>query len=112
MVSEKIAEFVSCLKEQRYYDAHEVLEDIWFPRRFDKCDETNLLKAFINASVSFELYKRGRVEQSKKAWRNYLKHRGLLLKVDSEYKNHYYQLSRYIESINENKKSLIRVSLK
>ncbi len=107
MIKKKIDEFLLCLEEQRYYDAHEALEEVWFPRRFENSDEMNLLKAFINASVSFELYKRGRVEQSKKVWKNYLKHRGKLLKIDSEYKNHYYQLSRHLETINNNKVTLI-----
>lgn len=107
MISEKIEEFLLCLREQRFYDAHEALEEVWFPRRFEKSDEVNILKAFINASVSFELYKRKREMQSKKVWKNYLRHRGLLFKVESKYKNLYYQLSRYLEEINNNKKVII-----
>ena len=107
MISEKIEEFVLCLREQRFYDAHEALEEVWFPRRFEKSDEMNLLKGFINASVSFELFKRGREEQSKKVWLNYLKYRGLLFKVEGEYKNVYYQLSRHLEQINNHKTTVI-----
>lgn len=96
----KIIEFKKCLEEQRFYDAHEALEKVWFPRRFEDSDEVRLLKGFINASVSFELIKRGKVEQSKKVWMNYLKYRQLIFKVDSIYLNDYYLLSRYIEKIN------------
>ena len=112
MIEKKIDEFLLCLEEQRYYDAHEALEEVWFPRRFEDSDEIYLLKAFINASVSFELHKRGRTQQSKKVWRNYLKHRGKLFRVDSPYKNRYYQLSRHLETINNNKNSIIRLTLK
>ena len=95
----KIAEFKKCLDEERFYDAHEVLEKTWFPRRFEKSDELLLIKGFINASVSFELLKRGREKQSKKVWMNYLKYRPLLFKVKSPFLNDYYALSRYVEKI-------------
>jgi len=95
-------EFIVCLDEKRYYDAHEALEELWFPRRFEDCDETRLLKGFINASVSFELQKQSKIPQSKKVWKNYLKYRPLLFKIDSKYQNQYYQLSRYIEEIHRN----------
>ncbi len=95
----KIAEFTKCLKEERFYDAHEALEEKWFPRRFENSDEVRLLKGFINAAVSFELLKRGRTQQSQKVWSNYLKYRQLLFKVDSEYLNDYYLLSRFVEKI-------------
>ena len=97
-------EFINCLNEKRYYDAHEALEASWFPRRFEKeSSEVMLLKGFINAAVSFELHKRGRFKQSQKVWSNYLKYRPLLFKIDSQYLNSYYQLSRYVESIHKTK---------
>lgn len=107
MIREKVEEFALCIEEQRYYEAHEALEEVWFERRHEKSDEMNLLKGFINASVSFELYRRKRELQSKKVWLNYLKYRGVLLRIDSEHKNLYYQLSRYLESINNNKSAVI-----
>ena len=107
MIIEKIEEFALCLAERRFYDAHEALEEVWFPRRFEKSHEMNLLKGFINASVSFELYKRGRETQSQKVWQNYLKYRALLLKVESPHKNAYYQLSRELEKINRHKEEYI-----
>ena len=96
----KLDEYIRCLDEQRFYDAHEALEELWFPRRFEKSNEVKLLKGFINSAVSFELYKLGRKEQSKKVWINYLKYRQLLFKVDSQYLNDYNQMSRYVEKIN------------
>lgn len=95
----QIQEFIICLNEERYYDAHEALEEVWFPRRFEDVAEIKLLKGFINASVSFELLKRGKEKQSKKVWANYLKYRPYIFKIDSEYQNRYYQLSRLIENI-------------
>jgi hypothetical protein len=97
MTQTKIDEFTLCLREQRFYDAHEALEALWFPRRFEDSAEVKLLKGFINAAVSFELLKKKRTKQSKKVWMNYLKYRQLLFKVNSPYLNEYYKLSRHIE---------------
>ena len=99
MMHKYIQEFTKCLHENRFYDAHEVLESVWFPRRFEDDKEVQLLKGFINASVSFELLKRGREKQSKKVWANYLKYRPCLFEIGSPYQNNYYQLSRLIENM-------------
>ena len=96
---EKIEEYILCLDEKRYYDAHEALEAIWFPRRFEDNNEVKLLKGFINASVSFELYKQNKIPQSKKIWKNYLKYRPLLYKVKSLHLNRYHFIARYVEQI-------------
>ncbi|MDF1875257.1 DUF309 domain-containing protein [Sulfurimonas sp. SAG-AH-194-I05] len=97
---EKINEYILCLAEERFYDAHEALEEIWFPRRFEDNDEMKLMKGFINAAVSFELRKKNKIPQSKKVWKNYLKYRPLLYKVRSPYLNNYHALARYVERIN------------
>ena len=102
-----IEKFIKCINEERYYDAHEVLEEAWYPRRFEDDKEVKLLKGFINAAVCFELIKRGRHKQSKKVWVNYLKYRPFLFQIDSTNQNDYYQLSRLIEKINYNTKQEI-----
>jgi len=96
---EHIEEFIICLHEERYYDAHEVLEEVWFPRRFEDDKEVKIIKGFINAAVSFELLKRGREKQSQKVWTNYLKYRPFLFEVECEHQNSYYQLSRSVEEL-------------
>lgn len=73
--------FLACLHEERYYDAHEVLEALWFPVRFEKRSEVLLLKGLINASVSFELRKRGRAHKAPGPWNVYLKYREYLSPV-------------------------------
>jgi hypothetical protein len=98
MINKKIKEFINCLDEQKFYEAHEALEEVWFPRRFEESNEVKLLKGFINASVSFELLKKGKVQQSKKVWLIYLKYRQLLYKTDSEYFNDYHKLARHVET--------------
>jgi len=99
MMKNKIKEYKKSLDEERFYDAHEALEAIWFPRRFEEDNEVKLLKGFINAAVSFELIKRGRAKPAKNVWLNYLKYRQLLFKTNSPYLNEYYKLTRVIESL-------------
>ena len=101
-MNKKFDEFMFCLNEQRYYDAHEVLEELWYPRRFEENNEVKLIKGFINASVSFELAKKGKIIQSKKVWKNYLKYRQLLYKTESIHINKYHLMSRQIENIKGN----------
>ena len=93
--------FKALLEAQQYYDAHESLEEIWFPRRFEDDDEVKLLKGFINASVSFELQKQGRLESSKKVWKNYLKYRQVFYKIDCKYLNKYNEILRNIDIISK-----------
>ena len=89
--------FNTNLQKENYYEAHEDLEKIWFPRRFENSDEIKLIKGFINAAVSFELLKKGKVNQSKKVWKNYLKYRDLIFKLEKfEY---YTELSNTLTTI-------------
>jgi len=97
MMINKISTYKKCLHEERFFDAHEVLEEVWFTRRFEESNEVKLLKGFINAAVSFELLKRGREKPAKNVWLTYLKYRQLLFKTKTPYLNDYYQLSRYLD---------------
>lgn len=93
---ELLNEFIVCINETRYYDAHETLEKIWFPRRFEDDVEMKLVKGFINAAVSFELIKRGKPEASERVWKNYQKYIVLLGSFESPYNSRYEELSVFI----------------
>lgn len=97
--------FIQNLRDQNFYDAHEDLEILWFARRFEESDEVKLLKGLINASVCFELHKKGKVEASQKVWNNYLKYRDLIHTTDSIHKEKYFTIIDEIERI---KKSFIK----
>ncbi len=75
--------FIQNIQSGNFYEAHEDLELLWYPRRFEESDEVKLLKGFINASVSLELAKKGKKEQAKKVWQTYLKYETLLENIDS-----------------------------
>ena len=70
----EITQYKNLINEKLYYEAHEVLEQLWFPIRKDKNNYTLLLKGFINAAVSLELYKRDKKLQSEKVYKVYNKY--------------------------------------
>ena len=88
--------FIDLLNHDAFYDAHEALELLWFPIRFEKDSEVLLLKACINASVSFELVRLGREKSGLKPWGFFLKNRCLIEEISTEHLNHY---TKMIEAI-------------
>lgn len=78
---EAFSDYERFLKSELFFEAHEALEVLWFPRRFEDSYEVRLLRGFINAAVSFELIKRGKIEASKKPWSTYLKYLPLMDKI-------------------------------
>lgn len=96
-ITEACEAFIRSLEEERYYDAHEDLEAIWFPRRFESNDEVLLWKGFINAAVSFELIKRGRLKPAETAWQTYRKYSPLLENNVTLNKELYVKISKLIE---------------
>jgi len=90
----KITEYKELILEHKFFEAHEALEEFWFPRRKDKSKEVLIVKGFINAAVSFELKKRGREEKSKKVWQVYLKFSQLIEASDSEFQ----ELKKFVEN--------------
>jgi hypothetical protein len=98
-ITEACEAFVRSLEEGRFYDAHEDLEAIWFPCRFESKDEVLLWKGFINAAVSFELIGRGRPKSSEAAWQTYCKYRPLLGTLETEHNEMYVRIVKIIEKL-------------
>lgn len=95
----QLDKFIQNLLSENFYNAHEDLEVLWYERRFEESDEVKLLKGFINASVSFELRKKGKMEASQKVWNNYLKYRDLVNKIDSPHLEKYHQIIKIIDKL-------------
>jgi len=80
----KLLRYTQLLDTKEYFLAHEVLEEVWFARRFEDSAEVKLLKGLINASVSLELLQRGREEASQRVWKNYEKYKPYMSTIDTE----------------------------
>ena len=70
--------FMALIEKERYFEAHEVLEEYWHTIRKTSNPYKNVYRGFINAAVSLELKKRGR-NNYKRVWNNYEKYRPLYL---------------------------------
>ena len=53
-----IKAYISLLKNQKYFDAHEALEEAWHPLRKSNHSLKNLAKGLINGAICFEHIKR------------------------------------------------------
>ena len=93
--------FVRLIGEGAYFEAHEVLEGLWFPRRFEEDDEVRLLRGFINAAVAFELLRRGRPVPARRTWGVYLKYRPLMARLDSPRLGDYRRIERVLDAEHE-----------
>ncbi len=98
-MKEVCARFISLVEKGEYYDAHEVLEELWSPRRFEKSAEVLLIKGYINASTAFELAKRGRREAALRTWRVYLKYRPLRESIGSDMAEAFREVEAVLERI-------------
>ncbi|MDD3770755.1 MAG: DUF309 domain-containing protein [Sulfuricurvum sp.] len=96
-ITQAFGAFALALAQGRYYEAHEELEILWYPRRFEDDDEIRFWKGCINAAVSFELIKRGRPLPSRKAWGTYLKYRGCLERLVTPRKELYVRITQTID---------------
>ena len=95
---QELEHFIHNIQSGNFYEAHEDLESLWYPRRFEQSDEVKLLKGFINASVSFELAKKGKTEQAKKVWQTYLKYETLLENIDSPHTPTYRHIAKLLHA--------------
>jgi len=94
--------FTLSIQEERFYDAHEDLEALWFPRRFEENHEVKLWKGFINAAVCFELIQKGRPKPSEIAWKTYQKYQLLL----GTFETAHYEMYVKIDTLIQNRRKL------
>ncbi len=98
-MKEACARFIALMEEGEYYEAHEALEELWYPRRFEKNAEVLLIKGYINASTAFELAKRGRRDAALRTWQVYLKYRPLRESIGSDMAETYSEVEDILERI-------------
>ncbi len=70
--------FIDMILEEKFVEAHEVLEEDWKKLKKTKPITSNILKGFINAATALALYKRGNQEGFKRVWKTFLKYESLI----------------------------------
>ena len=72
--------YLTLLKSESYFDAHEALEEAWHPLRKANHPLKNLAKGLINGAIAFEHIKRDRknaYEKASKVINSYERHKHL-----------------------------------
>jgi len=98
MILIKIEEYIQHIEKKDFFLAHESLEYIWFPRRFEISNEIKIIKGFINAAVSLELLKKGKEKQSIQVWNTFLKYIKLIQNSESQYTEEFINLTSFLKT--------------
>ncbi|MDZ7818651.1 MAG: DUF309 domain-containing protein [Aliarcobacter sp.] len=94
----KLQEIIFLLKEERFVQVHDIFEKLWREYKNDKStrEESFILKAFVNASVSIELYKMNRFEHSINVWNTYKKYENLIETLKTKNSFNYKNIKKII----------------
>ncbi len=96
-----LKEYLRLLEEEEYFEAHEVLEEVWHPLRLSGHPLKNLAKGLINGAITFEHIKRNRDNAQNKAQRviiSYERHKHLCTE-DIEFADTFRKACEKIESL-------------
>ena len=75
-----LEQYLQELKDEKFFDAHETLEEAWHPLRKNNHPLKNLIKGLINGAICFEHLKRNRQDALRKATsvlKSYERHKSL-----------------------------------
>jgi len=73
----KTKEFLDAIKNDKFVEAHEILEHNWKElKKIDK-EKSNFLKGLINGATALALYKKGKTDGAKRIWEAYIKYKPL-----------------------------------
>jgi len=85
-------EFKELINKNKFFEAHEVLEEYWQSIRKTSHPYKNAYKGFINAAVALELKKRGR-NNYKKVWATYERYKYLYVQ-----KREFLEIMKFLDS--------------
>lgn len=79
-ILKELKEAIDLLNKNEFIQAHDIFEDLWRKYKDEQKtrQESFILKGFINASISIELYKMQRYDHSKNVWNTFLKYEDLI----------------------------------
>ena len=100
-----LKEYLTLLKQEAYFKAHEVLEEAWHHLRLNQLPLTNLVKGFINGAIAFEHLKRNRKNMPQKVKKVIASYERYKIQVEDniEYKILFVEARNHIEMLkNEN----------
>ena len=100
-LEDALKNYLELLKKEKYFEAHEALEEAWHPLRKANHPLKNLAKGLINGAICFEHIKRNRDDSKRKALsvlKSYERHKHLCVE-GIEYFDLFFKASLKIEKL-------------
>jgi len=100
-LKEALTNYLTFLEKEKYFDAHEALEEAWHPLRKAHHPLKNLIKGLINGAICFEHIKRDRKDAKRKArqvLKSFERHKHLFTK-DIEHNRLFKESCKKIEEL-------------
>lgn len=97
-IIKELNEIYLILEDEDFIKAHYKFEELWKRYKNDKTtrEESFILKAFVNASVSIELHKINRIDHSRKIWHIFKKYEYLIDELNNDNKKVYKKIQKLI----------------
>lgn len=95
-----IEQFIDAIKDERFVEAHELLEEEWrYYKRIEEKSKAKAVQGLINGATALALYRKNRYEAYERVWKVFKKYNHLLEGLDSSAK--YHEASRLLELKNK-----------
>ncbi len=93
-----IDNFIKALKEERFVEAHEILEESWKELKSNnKTDEANFQKGLINGTTAIALKLKGKDAGAYRVWETYIKYKPLIDTINSDLNPKYKEAIELLE---------------
>lgn len=94
----ELDDFIDMIWDDRFVEAHVVLENPWKAVRRQNKDEGNILKGLINGASALELKRRGKEESALRIWSAFEKYRTLIDTVKTVHTEQYRICAKTVEA--------------
>lgn len=97
-INSKLEKIILLLNKDEFLESHDIFEELWRKYKNNESSriESFILKAFVNASVSFELYKMNKFKHSQNLWNTYRKYEYLIEEINSINSVNYQKIKKII----------------
>ncbi len=89
---------IELLSKNEFVQAHDIFEDLWraYKDSVNTREESFILKAFTNASISIELHKMNRSQHSTNVWNTFKKYENLIDTIITPNRDKYKEIKTLI----------------
>jgi len=92
-----IDRFIEDVENERFIEAHEVLETSWKELKKSNKEEANLQKGLINGTTAIALKLKGKEKGAYMVWETYLKYKPLIATVKSNLSERYKKAEKLLD---------------